>query len=276
MATSVSHPQPHFSPTLAAGDFVFVSGQLSTDAANRMVGADVVEQTRQCLQNAEALLAPHGLDRSDVVKTTVWLVRAEDFWTFNQTYADFFGDHRPARSTLICGLARPEALVEIEIMAMRRDVRPPGGGAGQAIRAGVAALAIALGAVLAASGVARAEPVAERQAILKDFGARTPGPMLQGKEAFDLAKVRAALQTYQQGVRRLPALFPNPAATQPETAALPEIWQNKPDFERRLAKLAADARQAETAIRDETSFRSEFPKVLANCRGCHDVYRAKK
>jgi len=260
-----------------AGDFVFVSGQLSTDEANRMVGADVVEQTRQCLRNAEALLAPHGLDRSDVVKATVWLVRAEDFWTFNQTYADFFGDHRPARSTLICGLARPEALVEIEVMAMRRDAkRGATGGAGQAILAGAAALAIALCSVFAAGGVARAEPVAERRAILKDFGARTPGPMLQGKEAFDLAKVRAALQTYQQGVRRLPALFPDPAATQPDTAALPEIWRNKSDFERRLAKLAADARQAESAIRDETTFRNEFPKVLANCRGCHDVYRAKK
>lgn len=274
MAKSISHPQPHFSPTLAAGDFVFVSGQLSSDADNRMVGDGVVEQTRQCLANVEALLAGHDLARGDVVKATVWLRRAEDFWAFNETYAAFFGDHRPARSTVICDLARPEAVVEVEVIAQRRGPEP----APARLPLGPICVAVALGlaAALAAVSFARAEPVAERRAILKDFGAQTPGPMLQGKAPFDLQKVRGALQAYQAGAQRLPALFPPPQAGGPASDALPDIWRNKPDFERRLAQLGADARQAQGAIRDEASFRNEFPKVLANCRGCHDAYRAKK
>ena len=280
MANIVPDTQPHFAPTLAAGGFVFVSGQLGFTARGVIEG-DLVQQTRQCLDNLEALLAPHGLTRQDVVKTTVWLRNEADFPAYNQAYGDFFGAHRPTRSTLICALARPEAVVEIEAIAL---VRPAGdacqaeartGTAAARTVGGVAVMALALAFALNAGAPAKADPVADRKAILKAFGAATPGPMLQGKEPFDLAKVQAALETYQRGARTLPRLFPSTPSTTPSDA-LPEVWKSKADFESRFAKLAVDARAARGAIRDEASFRAEFPKVLANCRGCHDTYRAKK
>ncbi len=145
------------------------------------------------------------------------------------------------------------------------------------------ALAAAAVAVLSAGAVsaqtaAKPDPIAQRKAILKGFGAAT-GPaaqMLQGKAPYDGAKVQAALATYQKGAATLPALFPADSKTGGETAARPEIWQNKKDFDGRFAKLSADAKTASAAITDEASFKANFPKVLANCGGCHELYRVKK
>lgn len=120
MGNSSPHTQPHFSPTFQAGDFVFVSGQFAMDADGAIEG-DVAQQTARCLQNIERHLSGQGLSRRDIAKATVWLRRAEDFPAYNQAYAAFFGDHRPARSTLICGLALPEGLVEIEAIALKRN-----------------------------------------------------------------------------------------------------------------------------------------------------------
>lgn len=137
--------------------------------------------------------------------------------------------------------------------------------------------ALALAAALAASAAyAQADAIAQRKAILKEFGAVTPGGMLQGRQPFDLAKARAALETYEKGAHVLPSLFPASAQTGGGTEALPAIWKDKADFEARFAKLATDSRTTRAAIKDEAGFRAEFPKVLANCRGCHDLYRLKK
>lgn len=125
MATNIPDTQPHFSPTLEANGFVFVSGQFGMDAAGRIEG-DVAEQTTRCLGVVESLLAARGLTRRDIVKTTVWLRRDNEFPIYNAAYAAFFGEHRPARSTLICALAKPEALVEIEAIALARPASTPG------------------------------------------------------------------------------------------------------------------------------------------------------
>lgn len=147
-------------------------------------------------------------------------------------------------------------------------------------------LSVAVAAALAAVSVgsvsaqpaAKADPIAQRKAILKGFGAAT-GPvaqMLQGKAPYDGAKVQAALATYQRGSAALPALFPATAMTGGETSAKADIWKNKKDFNARFAKLAADSKAASTAIKDEASFKANIPKVLANCGGCHEPYRVKK
>ena len=111
--------KPHFSPYTTAGDLIFVSGQLGFDATGA-IGGDVAEQTQRTLVNLRAVLAEAGLDLGDVVKTTAWITRPEDFPIFNAAYAAVFGEHRPARSTVVAGLAVPGALVEIEAVARRR------------------------------------------------------------------------------------------------------------------------------------------------------------
>ena len=100
-----------------ADDLVFTSGQLAFDERGHLNTGSVDEQTALCLANIERILRDAGLTRDDVVKVTVWLTDAADFSDFNRAYAEFFGDHRPDRSTVRSDLMLPSARVEIEAIA---------------------------------------------------------------------------------------------------------------------------------------------------------------
>jgi 2-iminobutanoate/2-iminopropanoate deaminase len=112
--------KPHFSPYVVAGDLVFLSGQLGFGPGGALAEGGIEGQTRATLANVEAVLKTIGLGLGDIVKATVFITRSEDFALFNQTYADVFGDHKPARSTVVTGLAVPGAVVEIEAIAKLR------------------------------------------------------------------------------------------------------------------------------------------------------------
>lgn len=114
---------PHLAPFQRTGSLVFVSGQLAFGPDGSIEG-DVAAQTRRCLQNLAATLGQAGLGLSDVVKTTVWLREAADFAAFNAAYAEVFGPHRPARSTVVSALVLPQARVEIEAIARLPDAAP--------------------------------------------------------------------------------------------------------------------------------------------------------
>ena len=107
-----------FSPAVKAGPFVFVSGQIAMGENGEIVPGGIEAQTRQTLKNVEKALALAGCTVRDVVKSTVWLHDARDFWTFNRVYAGFFPDNKPARSTTQATLMI-DAKVEIEVIAYR-------------------------------------------------------------------------------------------------------------------------------------------------------------
>lgn len=117
---------PHLSPYVSHGELVFLSGQLAI-GADGLIQGDAHAQTLQCLRNIEAALGALGLPAEAVLKTTVWLTSPDDFESFNRAYAQFFGAHRPARSTTIAGLALPGALVEIEAVAANPQPTELGG-----------------------------------------------------------------------------------------------------------------------------------------------------
>jgi 2-iminobutanoate/2-iminopropanoate deaminase len=98
---------------------LFCSGQIPLDPlTGSMRNASIEEETRQVLDNLGAVLAAGGMDRWNVVKTTIFLVDLGDFGTVNGLYAEFFGEHRPARSTVqVAGLPKG-ARVEIEAVAV--------------------------------------------------------------------------------------------------------------------------------------------------------------
>lgn len=110
--------RPHLSDFVDVPPFVYLSGQMAFRTDGILVGG-IAAQTRQCLDNIANVLATLGLDLNDVVKSTVWLRRADDFESFNTEYAAVFGTHRPARSTVVSDLLFPEALIEIEAVAHR-------------------------------------------------------------------------------------------------------------------------------------------------------------
>ena len=57
---------------------------------------------------------------------------------------------------------------------------------------------------------------------------------------------------------------------------MPAIWENKADFEAKLAKFGADAKAAEAAVKDLDSFKAQFAEVQKNCGGCHETYRKRR
>ena len=61
-----------------------------------------------------------------------------------------------------------------------------------------------------------------------------------------------------------------------ETDTLPAAFEKKADLFAKFDKIAADAKAAEGAIKDEASFKAEWPKVVSNCGGCHKEYRKPK
>jgi cytochrome c556 len=130
----------------------------------------------------------------------------------------------------------------------------------------------------ATSASSQEDPIAKRREIYKSFGqaAKEPGAMLKKEAPFELAKVHAALRTFQDGSRKLPNLFPENSKRGGETAALPIIWEDKAKFNALFVKFDQDTTAALASIKDEASFRAEFPKVLRDCGGCHETFRLKK
>ncbi|MCU1426027.1 MAG: endoribonuclease [Actinomycetia bacterium] len=107
-----------YSPAVRAGDWLVLAGQVGLDpATGRIVDGGVDAQARQVLVNITAILADCGAALSNVAKTTIFVTDMGDFATVNAVYADVFGDHRPARSTVEVGALPGGAVVEIETWA---------------------------------------------------------------------------------------------------------------------------------------------------------------
>lgn len=107
-----------YSQALRAGGFLFTAGQVGFDpVSGTLVDGGIGEQTRQVLQNIRAILEAGGSGLAQVVKTTVFLVDMADFAAMNEVYAEAFGTHRPARSTVAVAALPRGARVEIEAVA---------------------------------------------------------------------------------------------------------------------------------------------------------------
>jgi 2-iminobutanoate/2-iminopropanoate deaminase len=109
-----------YSQALRAGKTLFCSGQVGLDPkTGEIVAGDVAAQAEQVLRNLGAVLREAGFDYTNVVKTTVFLVDMNDFTTVNEIYGRYFGEVKPARSTVaVAGLPR-SARVEIDAIARK-------------------------------------------------------------------------------------------------------------------------------------------------------------
>jgi cytochrome c556 len=134
----------------------------------------------------------------------------------------------------------------------------------------LAALAVGATAVLAQN----AAGIAARKEAMKGFGGawKKPADMAKGDVPFDLSTVQASLKSIEDIAGKAKGLFGDDTKTG-ETDALPAAFEKKADLFARFDKIAADAKAAAGAIKDEASFKAEWPKVPANCGGCHKEYR---
>jgi 2-iminobutanoate/2-iminopropanoate deaminase len=107
-----------YSQAIAAGGFVFVSGQLGLKPGDTAISGDISEQTEQTFANLKAILEEAGTDLDRLVKTTVFLQHLDDFQAMNAVYAQHVGDEPPARATIEVAKLPSGALVEIEAVAL--------------------------------------------------------------------------------------------------------------------------------------------------------------
>lgn len=97
---------------------LYTSGQVAIDPeTGNFISGDIKEQTRQVMENLSALLKEGKSDFKKVIKTTVFIKNMDDFATMNEVYAEYFGESKPARSTVEVSRLPKDALVEIELIA---------------------------------------------------------------------------------------------------------------------------------------------------------------
>ena len=113
-------PRGPYSPAVRAGGFIFVSGQGPIDPeTNQLYTGDIRQQTRLTLGNIQRILEGCGASLADAVKCSVFLADANDFAAMNEVYAEFFGSHKPARTTVEARFVAPGMKIEIDCLAWR-------------------------------------------------------------------------------------------------------------------------------------------------------------
>ncbi len=109
-----------YNQAIQVGNMLFASGQLGLDSATgNFPEGGVKEQTIQSFQNVKAILEEAGFSINDVVKTTVFLADMADFAAMNEIYASQFEGDFPARSAVAVKTLPKNALVEVEVIAVK-------------------------------------------------------------------------------------------------------------------------------------------------------------
>ena len=111
-------PRGPYSHAVRAGNFIFVSGQGPIDPATDKLSYGTIEhETRLVLNNVKRIVEGCGATMKDVVKCNVYLRNGTDFAAMNAVYAEFFGEAKPARTTVETKFADARMLVEIDCIA---------------------------------------------------------------------------------------------------------------------------------------------------------------
>ena len=107
-----------YSQAVTANGMLYTSGQIALNTEGEMVGRDVETQTHQVMKNLLHVLQAVNSEYHHVIKTTIFLADMDDFAKVNTIYADYFGNHKPARSTVAVKTLPKNALVEIDCIAL--------------------------------------------------------------------------------------------------------------------------------------------------------------
>ena len=106
-----------YSQAIAAGNFLFASGQIPINPESGEVEAEGIEaQAEQVMKNVGAILEAAGTDYANVAKTTCFLADMADFAAFNGVYEKYFTE-KPARSCVAVKALPKNVLCEVEVIA---------------------------------------------------------------------------------------------------------------------------------------------------------------
>ncbi len=120
-----------FSPAVRAGDFIYIAGALATDASGNVIKGDIQAQTKRLLDSMGQLVKTAGSSLAQVASVNVYLKHASDFQAMNDVYRRYWPKDPPARTTVQANLVRPDALIEISMVAIpargeRKVILPAG------------------------------------------------------------------------------------------------------------------------------------------------------
>lgn len=107
-----------YAQAVKAGNMIFTSGQIPLLPNGELLTGSIQEQTHQVFKNLQAVLAEAGATLNDVVKAGVFIADMNQFGEINEVYAQYFGDHRPARSTVQVARLPKDVGVEIDLIAV--------------------------------------------------------------------------------------------------------------------------------------------------------------
>lgn len=106
-----------YSQAIQAGDFIFISGQIPINPASGKIEEGIENQTKQVLNNLDAILKEAGASFEDVVKFTIFLSSMDDFATVNEIYGKYLQEPYPARATVEVSRLPKDVLVEMDLTA---------------------------------------------------------------------------------------------------------------------------------------------------------------
>ncbi len=108
-----------YSQAVKANGLIYTSGQIALDpATGNLVEGPFEEQVHRVFRNLEAVLRAGGSSFDRVLKATVYLTDLANFQTLNTIYAEYFGDHKPARTTVQVAALPKKAALEIDLIAV--------------------------------------------------------------------------------------------------------------------------------------------------------------
>lgn len=115
------------------------------------------------------------------------------------------------------------------------------------------------------------DAIKQRRDVMREIvkAGSVPFKMTKGEAPFDLATVQAGLKAYQEQGAKLKNLFPDDSKTGGNTDAAPKIWMAKAEFNAAVDAFVANAKEVAAAIKDEATFKTEYPKAVRSCGGCH-------
>ena len=112
--------QGPYSHAVKAGGFIYVSGQAALDPkTGQFLSGTVEDETRRTIENIKAILEASGASLADVVKCSVFLADIRDFAKMNAVYNEYFGEAKPARTTVQATLPAHGLKVEIDCVAYK-------------------------------------------------------------------------------------------------------------------------------------------------------------
>jgi enamine deaminase RidA (YjgF/YER057c/UK114 family) len=117
---SVFEEMAGYSRAVVDGDWIFVSGTAGYDFATRTIADDAAEQTRQALRTIADTLAKAKATLADVVRVRVYVSDRAHVGPVSAVLGETFKDPRPTNTTIVCGFATPEMMVELEVTALAR------------------------------------------------------------------------------------------------------------------------------------------------------------